>query len=145
MEMVEELSRRKRSAVLVVFETPESESYELNQQPGADVHCYRTADMNDAQLMQVLQELGSMSQGQRTDKGGVGLGADGRPQPFELKGDRLGTSLEDPLRFIWRNKVSSIELVRGTIRPKRPSMLHFVHGELYQSFQGRAPSRSEDL
>jgi len=202
-------------------------------------------------LMQVLQELGSLSQGKQTDKGGLGLGADSGPQPFELKGDRVGISLaefkakyarklgagisapfcsdsypgqalpalhaepwhaaagiiharvdlptenssptvagtdtemllyqfvdeklfritalfdtdsfhhirealfekqgtpsaelHDPMGFLWQNEVYSIELVRGTIRPKRPSMLHFIHSELYQSFQGRAPSRSEDL
>ena len=251
LEMVEELNRRKKSAVLVEFETPESESYELHRLPGANLRCYRTADMNDAQLMQVLQGLGHMSQGKGTAKEGVGLGAEDGPEPFELKGDRLGislsefkakyarklgagmsapfcsdsfpgqalqalhaepwhtaagiiharvdlptesssptvagvdtelllyqfideklfritalfdtdsfhhireglfekhgtptTELADPLGFIWRNEVSTIELVRGTIRPKRPSMLHLVHSDLYEIFQSRVPTRSQDL
>jgi len=95
VEMVEELSRRKRSAVLVVFETPGSESYELHKQSNANVRCYRTADMSDRQLMQALQGLGQMTQGKRTNKGGIGLGARGEPEPFELKGDRLGIHLDD--------------------------------------------------
>ena len=95
VEMVEELSRRKRSDVLVVFETPGSESYELHKQSNANVRCYRTADMSDRQLMQALQGLGQMTQGKRTNKGGIGLGARVEPEPFELKGDRLGIHLDD--------------------------------------------------
>ncbi len=35
-----------------------------------------------------------MSQGMRNQKGGIGLEAAGAPLPFELKGDRLGMTLE---------------------------------------------------
>jgi hypothetical protein len=52
---------------------------------------------------------------------------------------------ENPVAYVWQNDVSYIELLRGTIRPKRPSMLHLVHKTLYQLFQSRAPSRSQDL
>jgi GNAT superfamily N-acetyltransferase len=51
--------------------------------------------MNDSDLIEVLQELGHMSRGERTPKGALGLQpAEGAPTPFELKGDRLGMTLE---------------------------------------------------
>jgi hypothetical protein len=94
-DMLAELRRRKKSAVLVVFDTPMDGSYALSRQRGANVRCYPTADMSDAQLMQVLDEVGRMSQGQRNAKGGVGLDPDSSVLPFELKGDRLGMTLAD--------------------------------------------------
>jgi hypothetical protein len=51
--------------------------------------------MGDADVMQVLGELGQMAQGQRNQKGGIGLRADGAVEPFGLKGDQLGMSLSD--------------------------------------------------
>src|SRR5262245_55596124 len=41
-DMMIEIARRKKSAVLVVFETPIGEGYELSRQPSANVRCYRT-------------------------------------------------------------------------------------------------------
>jgi hypothetical protein len=93
-DMMVEISRRKKSAVLVVFETPSEPDYNLSRRAEANVRCYRTADMSDAQLMQVLEELGRMSEGQRNQKGGIGLSPSGAP-PYELKGDRLGMSLSE--------------------------------------------------
>lgn len=93
--MMAEIARRKKSAVLVVFETPADGDYEISRQHSANVRCYRTADMNDGLVMQVLSELGNMSQGQRNQKGGLGLRADAAVTPFELKGDRLGMTLEE--------------------------------------------------
>jgi hypothetical protein len=104
-----EMARRKRSAVLVVFETPPDRSYELSRQAAANVRCYRTADMTDAQLMQVLEQVGHMSKGQRNQKGGIGLQPDGQPLPFELKGDRLGTTL-DEFKAKYTRQIGSIKL-----------------------------------
>jgi hypothetical protein len=94
-DIVAEIARRKKSAVLLVFETPLDGSYDISAQPQANVRCFRTSDMNDAQLMQVLSELGKMTQGQPTVKGGVGLQSGPDELPFELKGDRLGITLRD--------------------------------------------------
>jgi hypothetical protein len=94
-EMLAEIFRRKKSAVMVVFETPDSGSYELSRQPDANVRCYRTEDMSDVQLMQVLEHVGHMSQGKRNQKGGIGLQPDAEAIAFELKGDRLGMALDD--------------------------------------------------
>lgn len=249
-EMLAELRRRKKSAVLIVFDSPASGDYELSRQAGANVRCYSTADMDNQKMMQVLGEVGRMSQGQATSKGGVGLTPEG-PTPFELKGDHVGSTLaafkkkydrtlgaglqapfcsdsfpgqaneqlntepwhyaagivharidlpsegasptvggvetekliyqfvdsrlfrisalfdtdsfhhirqalyekygpaneeqQDPMQFTWRNEVSTVELQRGSIRPKKPSMLHIVHTELFRLFQSRVPTRASDL
>ncbi len=249
-DMMAEVSRRQKSAVMVVFETPPTGSYELSRQPEANVRCYRTDDMSDAQLMQVLEQVGLMSQGKRNQKGGIVLQPDADATAFELKGDRLGTSLDefkakyarkiggmtmpycsdaapgqsnpalwsepwhaaaglvngridlpaegnpptiagvktelmlyhfvdarlyrisavfdteafhlirdalvakhgaptreikDPMELIWQNAVSTIRLVRGTMRPKKASLLQLVHEELQKLAEARVPRRSADL
>jgi hypothetical protein len=247
-DMMAEIARRKKSAVLVVFETPTDGDYEISRSPAANVRCYRTADINDAQVMVVLGELGQMTQGQRNQKGGIGLRPDALP--YELKGDRLGmtladfkskyartvggmkmpycsdmapgqanaalrsepwhaaagivhgrvdlpsesnsptvagvkselllyhfvdgqlfrmtalfdteafhlvrdaleqkqgdptTEIKDPLELAWANGVSTIRLVRGTMRPKKFSSLHFIHDELQRLAESRLPQRDSDL
>jgi hypothetical protein len=95
-DMLVEVQRRKKSAVMIVFETPPpGESYEISKRPEANVRCYRTGDMNEAQVMQVLEQLGHMSKGMQNQKGGIGLQPEGAPLPYELKGDRLGMTLEE--------------------------------------------------
>jgi hypothetical protein len=248
--MLAEISRRKKSAVLVVFETPADGSYDLGKRAGSNVRCYHTADMNEARLMQVLVEVGRMSLGQRNQTGGLGLQADVEELPFELKGDRLGTTLaeykakyarqiggmtvpycsdaspgqtnptlwaepwhaaagivhgrielpsegnsptvagvktelflhhfvdgrlfrmtvlfdteafhmvrdalvqkhgpptseiKDPLEIAWENDVSTIRLVRGTMRPKKFSSLLLIHHALQRAAEGRTPKRGDDL
>jgi hypothetical protein len=249
-DMMVEIFRRKKSAVLVVFETPAGGSYAISRTPEANVRCYRTEDMNDAQLMQVLEQLGHMSQGMRNQKGGIGLQAEGQPLPFDLKGDRLGMTLDEfkkkyarqlgavqmpfcsdscpgqanqalwsepwhvaaglinarvdlpsegnpptvagvrtdlflyhfvdgklfkmtvlfdteafhiihdamlkkqgppskenreKMEVTWENGVSTIKLVRGSMRPKKSSSLLYMHNALQKSAEGRAPQRSSDL
>jgi hypothetical protein len=107
--MLAEIFRRKKSAVMVVFETPASGSYEISLQPDANVRCYRTEDMSDAQLMQVLEHVGHMSQGRRNQKGGIGLQPDAEVLAFELKGDRLGMTLDD-FKAKYARKMGSITL-----------------------------------
>ena len=104
-----EIHRRKKSAVVVVFETPSSHSYDLSGQPDANVRCYRTDDMSDAQLMQVLEHVGRMSQGVRNQKGGIVLNPDAEVLPFELKGDRLGMTLEE-FKVKHARKIGSIAM-----------------------------------
>jgi predicted RNA-binding Zn-ribbon protein involved in translation (DUF1610 family) len=108
-DMLAEIFRRKKSAVMVVFETPASGSYELSRQGDANVRCYRTEDMSDAQLMQVLEHVGHMSQGKRNQKGGIGLQPDAEVMAFELKGDRLGTTLDD-FKAKYARKIGSIAM-----------------------------------
>jgi hypothetical protein len=93
-DMLAEIRRRKKSAVMVVFETPMDGSYLISRKPEANARVYRTSDMSDAHVMQVLEQLGHMSQGMRNQKGGIGLQPEGAPLAFELKGDRLGMALQ---------------------------------------------------
>jgi hypothetical protein len=93
--MLAEIHRRKKSAVMVVFETPTDGSYQISRKPEANARVYRTPDMSDGQVMQVLEQLGHMSQGMQNQKGGIGLQPEGAPLPFELKGDRLGMTLDE--------------------------------------------------
>ena len=249
-DIVAEIGRRKKSAVLLVFETPLDGSYDISAQPHANVRCFRTPDMNDTQLMQVLSELGNMTQGQPTAKGGVGVQSGAEGQPFELKGDRLGMALRDfkakytralggirlpycsdsspgqtnatlwsepwhaaagivhgrielpsennsptiagvkteiflyhfvdgqlyrmtalfdteafhlvreamvqkfgdatqetkmPMELRWNNAVSTIYLVRGTMRPKKWSSIVLTHHELQELADSRVPQREADL
>jgi hypothetical protein len=248
-DMLAEIARRKKSAVLVVFETPDDASYQISRRPEANVRCYRTADMSDVQVMQVLGELGQMTQGQRNAKGGLGLRPDAEA-PFELKGDRLGMTLvefkqkyartvggvkmpytsdsfpgqanpslwsepwhaaagivharvelpsegnsptiagvktdlflyqfvdgklyritvlfdteafhlvreamvqkhgpptqefKERVELAWENSVSTIRVVRGTMRPKKSSSLLLIHRQLQGLAEGRTPQRDEDL
>jgi hypothetical protein len=94
-DMLAEIQRRKKSAVMIVFETPADGSYALSRRPEANVRCYRTADMSEAQLMEVVAQVGRMSQGMRNQKGGIGLQPEGLPVAYELKGDRLGLTLAE--------------------------------------------------
>lgn len=108
-DMIAEVQRRKKSAVMVVFETPADGAYELSKNAAANVRCYRTADMSDGQLMDVLAHLGRMSQGMRNQKGGIGLQPEGAPLAYELKGDRLGMTLAE-FRAKHGRKVGSMTL-----------------------------------
>jgi hypothetical protein len=94
-DMMAEIGRRRKSAVLIVFDTPRDGVYEIADGQQANVRCYHTPDMSDAQLMQVIADVGALSQGRRNDKGGLVLNPPQRDLPFELKGDRLGMTLAD--------------------------------------------------
>ncbi|HMO84443.1 MAG TPA: hypothetical protein PKC18_05915 [Lacipirellulaceae bacterium] len=108
VDMMAELGRRHKSAVLVVFDTPADGQYEISRRSDANVRCYRTSDMNESQLLAVLGELGAMAPGPRNQKGGVALRT-GPAEPFEFKGDRLGMSLGD-FKLKHARKVGSMSL-----------------------------------
>ncbi|MAT71357.1 MAG: hypothetical protein CMJ58_17760 [Planctomycetaceae bacterium] len=250
VDMLAEVARRKKSAVMIVFETPADGDYRVGQQSGANVRCYRSPDMSDEQMMAVLEQVGQMTQGVRNAKGGVQLTGEGGPLPYELKGDRLGMTLEefktkyarkvgafklpqcsdslpgqvidalrteawfdaaglvnarvelpsennsptiagvktelflyqfvdgqlyritalfdteqfhhvrealaakygpttldqsDPVAHVWENGVSAVKLLRGAMRPRKPSILHVVHHGLLRVAEGRTPQRSTDV
>jgi hypothetical protein len=95
LDMLAEIQRRKKSAVMVMFETPTDGSYAISKRAEANVRSYRTAEMTDGQLMEVLAQLGRMPPGASTQKGALGLQPEGQPLPYDLKGDRLGMTLEE--------------------------------------------------
>jgi hypothetical protein len=94
-DMLADIHRRQKSALMVVFETPTDDSYQISRKPEANARVYRTPEMSDAQVMEVLEQLGHMSQGMRNQEGGIGLQPGGARLPFELKGDRLGITLAE--------------------------------------------------
>ena len=53
-----------------MFETPAFGSYAISRQHFANACCYRTGDMTDEQLAQVLGELPKMTPGPRNEARG---------------------------------------------------------------------------
>src|SRR4051794_26655944 len=92
--MVRELHRRQHSAVLLIFQPSEDGNYDLSNVPDADLKCIATEDINQARFAQVVEGLAkrfaprkkSQSAGSSVISGPVAP-----DQPYELKGDRLGT------------------------------------------------------
>ncbi len=249
-EMIGELFRRRKSAVLALYDSPATSSYKLSELPNTKVDCLGTEDMDVAQLRQVLHDLAKLAES--GSSGGMGMRTDDGDQFYELKGDSLGMSLADfkikyarrvegessslpwcsdsmpgrvieelyaeiwhakarivharidlpseaqsptiagvdterilyqfvddqlfritafldteqfhvireciiqkygppreetkqPVEVAWGNRRSTIKLVRGTVRPKRASLLHFIHNELMQVAEQRKPKKEEDL
>jgi DNA-directed RNA polymerase subunit RPC12/RpoP len=105
--MVRELFDRKKSALLLVFEPGEDDSYDLADVPDNKLKCIATEDINQARFAALVESFGKRfaprKPAQRAPgsasgdfgQSGIGLGGGGGDQLFELKGDRLGMSLED--------------------------------------------------
>jgi len=250
-EIVNELSGRGRSAVLVLFDTPESKEYELHTLANAKVRIYSTNDMDDAKKLRALTNIGRIAAG--VDQARSDSSSCLTPQAvFELKGDPLGMPLSefkkkyarktsgvglplpwcssespgqpiewllverwhsqcgiiharvdlpaekqsptvagvstdlllyqflderlfritaffdtesfhvvreavtnkhgqptsetvDPVQFTWESGVSSIHLIRGQVRPRRASLLHYVHNPLFMQMEERTPNKGDDL
>ena len=250
-DLIEELSHRGRSAVLTIFDTPESGEYDLRALAAAKVRVYSTNEMDDAKTLRVLANLGRIAQSKDQTKTQTNS-EQAAPQVFELKGDPLGMTLAefkrkharklggigvslpwcssdspgqfipalqaepwhaecdivharldlpaennsptvagvktelllyqfiderlfrmtaffdtdsfhvvreavtekhgkpteeslDPMMFLWDNGVSSIHLIRGAIRPKKPSRLIYMHNQLEKQAEQRVPNVSTDL
>lgn len=249
-EMVSELFRRRKSAVLALYDSPVASSYKLSELPNTKVDCLGTEDMDVGQLRQVLKDLAKLAEsGNSSD---MGMEADDSDQLYELKGDQLGMSLADfkikharrvegqsislpwcsdsapgrvfedlyteiwhtkagivhgrvdlpceansptiggvsterilyqfvedqlfrisaffeteqfhlireciikkyglpreepsqPTGITWENRRSTIKLIRGSVRPKRASLLHFIHNELLQIAERKKPNLEDDL
>ena len=249
-DIVAELYRRGRSAVLAMFDTPESGTYEIQDLATSKVRCYSSADMDDTKMLQALGNLGRIVQGIGQSR--ETLSAEDTEKLLDFKGDQLGMSLadfkkkhkrktggigvtmpwcssdtpdraiqgllfepwhhkcgivharvdlpvennsptvagiktelflyqfldarlfrmsaffdtdlfhvvreavnekhgtptsefEDPVKFVWDNGVSSLQLIRGKVRPRRASMLHYVYNQLFEEMEKRSPNVSDDL
>ncbi|MEO2048476.1 MAG: hypothetical protein ABGX16_18130 [Pirellulales bacterium] len=249
-EMINELFRRRKSAVLALYDAPAATSYKLSELSNTKIDCLGSEDMNIDQLRQVLQDLANLANSENA--GGMGIETEGKAQLYELKGDQLGMTLDEfkskyerkiggllhslpwcsdsapgqeleglfaevwhhkagivhgridlpnelrsptiggvetermlyqfidgqlfritaffdteqfhvirnsiikkygqiqqetdrPAELIWKNNRSSIKLIRGHVRPKRASLLHFVHDELLKVAEQRKPSQEDDI
>jgi len=80
--MVRELFRRQQSAMLLVFPMPD-----------AELKCIATEDVNQARFAQLV--AGFIQRFAPRKKGQPGAGPTPEEMLFELKGDRLGMTLEE--------------------------------------------------
>jgi predicted Zn finger-like uncharacterized protein len=91
--MVRELYQRGSSALLVVFEPSADGSYDLADVPELSLRCIVTEDINQERFTQLLDGIGKRFGGKK--KSGITAAVSPEDQPYELKGDRLGMSLEE--------------------------------------------------
>jgi hypothetical protein len=249
-EIINELFRRRKSAVLALYDSPAATAYKLSELSNTKIDCLGTEDMNIDQLRQVLQDLANLANSENA--GGMGIETEDKEQLYELKGDQLGMTLDEfkskyerkigglpqpmpwcsdsspnqeleglfaedwhakagivhgridlpnesrsptiggvdteriiyqfvdshlyritaffdteqfhvirkciikkygqvqqetdrPAELIWKNNRSSIKLIRGHVRPKRASLLHFVYDQLLKVAEQRKPSQEDDI
>jgi ribosomal protein S27E len=109
--MVRELFDRNKSALLLVFEPGEDDSYDLADVPDNKIKCVATEDINQARFAALVESFGKrfaprpptagatsgpVSQGSASgDFGQSGINLASQDTLFELKGDRLGMTLDD--------------------------------------------------
>jgi hypothetical protein len=103
--MVRELFDRNKSALLLVFEPGEDESYDLADVPESKLKCVATEDINQARFAALVESFSKRFAPRRppvttpaspaADFGQSGGGPLSGDPLFELKGDRLGMTLDD--------------------------------------------------
>ncbi len=89
--MLRELFRRQQSAMLLVFPMPADGSYDLTKMPETDLKCIATEDINQVRFAQLVAGFTQRYSPRKKRPAGPTLDE----QLFELKGDRLGMSLEE--------------------------------------------------
>jgi hypothetical protein len=107
--MVRELHRRQHSAILLIFQPSEDGTYDLSNVPDAELKCIATEDINQARFAQVVEGFAkrfaprkktpsassSVIGSAATNSSSTSGTALGDTMLYELKGDRLGISLEE--------------------------------------------------
>src|SRR4029079_18474403 len=96
--MVRELHRRQPSAILLIFQPTEDGNYDLTNVPDADLKCIATEDINQARFAQVVEGFAKRFAPRKKSQSASStiIGGPGPAnQLFELKGDRLGVTLEE--------------------------------------------------
>ncbi|HEX5470690.1 MAG TPA: hypothetical protein VFW73_02335 [Lacipirellulaceae bacterium] len=92
--MVRELHRRQQSALLLIFTPSKDGGYDLANMPDADLKCIATEDINQARFAQVVEGFAKrFGPRRRIQAGSSSTTLD--EQLYELKGDRLGMTLEE--------------------------------------------------
>jgi hypothetical protein len=90
--MLRELFRRQQSAMLVVFPMPADGSYDLAKVPDGELKCIATEDINQSRFAQLAT---SFAQRFAPRKKAPVAPPTPDEQLYELKGDRLGMSLDE--------------------------------------------------
>lgn len=91
--IVRELHRRQQSALLIMFKPQAGGSYDLANVPDADLKCIATEDINQARFAQVVASFAKRFAPRK--KAPPPAGPTPENQLYELKGDRLGMSLDE--------------------------------------------------
>lgn len=91
--MARELFRRQQSALLLVFKPSAEGSYDLADVADGDLKCIVTEDINPARFAQLV--AGFVKRFAPKRKGPPGSSPTIEELLYELKGDRLGSNLED--------------------------------------------------
>jgi ribosomal protein S27E len=92
--MVRELFRRQQSAVLLIFPTPADGSYDLANIADTDLKCIATEDINQARFLQLVASF-AQRYGPRKKGPGSSVTLSADEMLYELKGDKLGMTLEE--------------------------------------------------
>lgn len=90
--MLRELYRRQQSAMLLVFPMPGDGNYDLTGVPDGELKCIATEDINQARFAQLV---GGFIQRFAPRKKGQAAGYSPEDLLYELKGDKLGMTLEE--------------------------------------------------
>jgi hypothetical protein len=91
--MMRELHRRQQSALLIVFQPPADGTFDLANVSDADLKCIATEDINQARFSQIAASFTKRFAPRK--KGQPSSGPTSEGQLYELKGDRLGMSLDE--------------------------------------------------
>lgn len=95
-QMMRELSRRQQSALLLIFKPTEENNYDLTGVPDADLKCIATEDINQSRFAQIVagfsKRFGPRKKGVQSTTPSLSTADDGL---YELKGDRLGMTIEE--------------------------------------------------
>lgn len=91
--MVRELHRRQQSALLIIFQPSADGSYDLANVPDADLKCIATEDINQPRFAQIV--TGFTKRFAPRKKGQPAAGPTTEDQLYQLKGDRLGMTLDE--------------------------------------------------
>jgi hypothetical protein len=108
-EMVEELFRRQKSAVLAFVNMTASGASRSGFLDETRLKCVTTDDIDQDQLEQVFDRLAQLTAKKRVER--LGVEVDDAEDLFELKGDRLGMKLEDfKAKYARKSAVSGRDL-----------------------------------
>jgi hypothetical protein len=89
--MIRELYRRQLSAMLLVFPVPKEGSYDLANVPDADLKCIATEDINQSRFAELVTSFAKRYAPRRKNA----AAQTPEEQLYELKGDRLGMTLDE--------------------------------------------------
>jgi hypothetical protein len=108
--MMRELAARQQSAVLFLFRPSEEGSYDLADVPDSELKCIVTEDITVARFGQLVESIARRFGPRKKAQSQPAANAEVDPlELYELKGDRLGMSLDEFKRKYARGEEGSRE------------------------------------